>query len=297
MIAGAPALELFLDMLAAERNAARNTLLAYRADLDAFLARHGADATAQDLRAHVAGLAAQGLAPRSQARKISALRQFFRFLVREGHRADDPTELLDSPRISASLPKALSEAEVTALIEGAARLPPARARLALAAVELLYASGLRVSELVTLPAGALRADAPLIAVRGKGAKERLVPVSRRAREAVAGTRDDGERRGRGRARAARWLFPSRGRAGHVTRQGVALLLKEAALAAGLDPARVSPHVLRHSFATHLLGRGADLRSLQILLGHADIATTQIYTLVLEERLRAVLEAHHPLARA
>ncbi len=297
MIAGGTALDLFLDMLAAERNAARNTLLAYRGDLADFLARHGAEASADDLRGHLAGLAADGLSPRSQARKLSALRQFFRFLVREGLRADDPTELLDSPRLPAGLPKALSEADVEALIDGTQRLPPTRAPLALAAVELLYASGLRASELVTLPAGALRADAPLIAVRGKGGKERLVPVSARARDAVSDARGDAETRGRGRAVAARYLFPSRGKAGHFTRQGLGLLLKEAALAAGLDPARVSPHVLRHSFATHLLGRGADLRSLQILLGHADIATTQIYTKVLEERLRAVVEAHHPLASA
>ncbi|MCX7372776.1 MAG: tyrosine recombinase [Alphaproteobacteria bacterium] len=296
-MAGGTALDLFLDMLAAERNAARNTLLAYRADLADFLARHGADATADDLRGHLAGLAADGLSPRSQARKLSALRQLFRFLVREGIRADDPTELLDSPRLPAGLPKALSEAEVEALIDGAQRLPPTRAPLAMAAVELLYASGLRASELVTLPAGALRADAPLIAVRGKGGKERLVPVSNRARDAVMDARGDAETRGRGRAVAARYLFPSRGKAGHFTRQGLGLLLKEAALAAGLDPARVSPHVLRHSFATHLLGRGADLRSLQILLGHADIATTQVYTKVLEERLRAVVQAHHPLANA
>ncbi|MCX7931391.1 MAG: tyrosine recombinase [Rhodovarius sp.] len=293
--APAQALELFLDMLAAERNAARNTLLAYRSDLAAFLDRHGIDAGVEELRGHLASLAAAGLSPRSQARKLSALRQFFRFLLREGLRADDPTELLDSPRLPPPLPKALTEAEVEALIAGACRLPPARARLAVAAIELLYSSGLRVSELITLPAGALRPGAPLLAVRGKGGKERLVPVSNRARAAVEAARVDADRRGRGRARAARYLFPSRGKAGHFTRQGLALLLKEAALAAGLDPRRVSPHVLRHSFATHLLGRGADLRSLQLLLGHADIATTQIYTRVLEERLRAVLEAHHPLA--
>jgi integrase/recombinase XerD len=164
-----------------------------------------------------------------------------------------------------------------------------------AAIELLYSSGLRASELVTLPPGAMRADSPLIAVRGKGGKERLVPISERAREAAAVAHGGMQHRGKGRPVAARYLFPARGKQGHLTRQALGLLLKEAALAAGLAPERVSPHVLRHSFASHLLGRGADLRSLQILLGHADITTTQVYTKVLEERLRALVEAHHPLA--
>ena len=288
-------LEMFLEMLAAERNAARNTLLAYRADLADFFALYGADADAGACQAHLAGLAAAGLAARTQARKLSAMRQFFRFLAREGFRADDPTALLDSPRLPASLPKALTEAEVEALIDGAARLPAARAPLAVAAIELLYSSGLRASELVTLPQGSLRSDTPLVTVRGKGGKERLVPISTRAREAAEVAHGGMERRGKGRPQAARYLFPARGKAGHLTRQALGLLLKEAALAAGLEPTRVSPHVLRHSFASHLLGRGADLRSLQILLGHADIATTQIYTKVLEERLRALVEAHHPLA--
>ena len=290
-------LEMFLEMLAAERNAARNTLLAYRADLEDFFAQYGADADVEACRSHLAGLAAAGLSARSQARKLSSMRQFFRFLAREGLRADDPTELLDSPRLPASLPKALSEAEVEALIEGAGRLSAAHAPLAVAAIELLYSSGLRASELVTLPHGSMRADSPLVTVRGKGGKERLVPISARAREAALEARGGMERRGKGRAVAARFLFPARGKDGHLTRQALGLLLKEAALAAGLDTARVSPHVLRHSFASHLLGRGADLRTLQILLGHADIATTQIYTKVLEERLRALVEAHHPLAKA
>jgi integrase/recombinase XerD len=298
-MAGAHLVEAFLEMLAAERGAARNTLAAYRADLDDFAgfcaARgvpvHGADAEA--LRAWVAGLAAAGFAARTQARRLSAVRQFHRFLAAEGIRPDDPTELLESPRLPASLPRALSEAEVEALIEAAAGLPGRRGPVAAAAVELLYCSGLRASELVALPAGALREGEGLVAVRGKGGKERLVPVSARARAlALAARAEAAERAG---PRAARWLFPSRAAAGHLTRQSLALLLKEAALAAGLDPARVSPHVLRHSFASHLLGRGADLRSLQVLLGHADIATTQIYTRVLEARLKALVEAHHPLA--
>jgi integrase/recombinase XerD len=292
-------LEAFLEMMAAERGAARNTLDAYRRDLEDAIGVLGTDtvmAGAEALRGYLQGLAAQGLSPRTQARRLSALRQFYRFLAREGRRDDDPTELLDAPRLPSPLPKALSEAEVEALLDGAARLPAAKASVAVAAIEMLYASGLRVSELVTLPAGALSEDAPLVMVRGKGGKERLVPLSRRAREAAGAARGELADRAKGRPRAGRYLLPSRSANGHLTRQSVALLLKEAALAAGLDPARVSPHVLRHSFATHLLSRGADLRSLQALLGHADIATTQIYTRVLEERLRAVVEEHHPLAR-
>jgi integrase/recombinase XerD len=287
--------ESFLEMLAAERGAARNTLAAYQADLEDFAAHAGrfgeqpAKAGAETLRSYLAGQAAAGLSPRTAARRLSALRQFFRFLVREGVRGDDPTELLQGPRPAASLPKPLAEAEVTALIEGAARLPGRRGPLAVAVVELLYSSGLRASELVALPLSAMRPDAPLVAVRGKGARERLVPISARAREAALAARPPEGKK------PSRWLFPSRAAAGHMTRQALGLLLKDAALAAGIEPERVSPHVLRHSFASHLLGHGADLRSLQILLGHADIATTQIYTRVLEERLRKLVEEHHPLA--
>jgi integrase/recombinase XerD len=290
-------IEAFLEMLAAERGAARNTLAAYQADLADFnafatargVAVHAADAAT--LRAYLAGLTDSGLAARTAARRLSALRQFHRFLVREGVRADDPTELLTGPRPARGLPKALAEAEVEALIEGAGRLPGQRAPLAVAVIELLYCSGLRASELVALPAGALRLDAALVAVRGKGGKERLVPISTRAREAALAARPSGPK-----SKPSRWLFPSRAAGGHLTRQGMALLLKDAALAAGIEPERVSPHVLRHSFASHLLGRGADLRSLQLLLGHADIATTQIYTKVLEERLRRLVAEHHPMAR-
>jgi len=299
-MSGSRHVESFLEMLAAERGAARNTLAAYQADLDDFagfaaargIAVHAADAEA--LRGWVRQLAAAGYAARTQARRLSAIRQFHRFLAREGVRADDPTELLESPRLPASLPKALSEAEVEALITAAAGLPGRKGAAAAAAVELLYCSGLRASELVSLPAGALRAEEGLVAVRGKGGKERLVPVSARARDlALAARAEAAERAG---PKGARWLFPSRAASGHLTRQSLGLLLKDVALAAGIDPARVSPHVLRHSFASHLLGRGADLRSLQVLLGHADIATTQIYTKVLEGRLKALVEAHHPLAR-
>ncbi|MCA3367744.1 MAG: tyrosine recombinase [Roseomonas sp.] len=288
--------EAFLEMLAAERGAARNTLAAYQADLEDFagfaaakgVALHGADSAL--LRAWLAGLAAQGLAARTQARRLSAIRQFHQFLLREGVRADDPSELLEAPRLPQSLPKALREEEVEALITAAAVLPGKRGPLAAAAVEMLYCSGLRVSELVSLPATALRPGAPLIAVRGKGGRERLVPVSERARALALAARPAEK------GKPSRFLFPSRGAGGHVTRQALGLILKEVALAAGLDPARVSPHVLRHSFASHLLQRGADLRSLQMLLGHADIGTTQIYTKVLEERLRTLVAEHHPLAR-
>ncbi len=286
-------------MLVAERGAARNTLAAYAADLADFagftaargIAVHAADA--DTLRAWVEGLAAAGFAARTQARRLSAIRQFHRFLAAEGIRPDDPTELLESPRLPANLPRALSEAEVDSLIAAAEGLPGRRGPVAAAVVELLYCSGLRASELVSLPAGALRAEEGLVAVRGKGGRERLVPISARARAlALAARAEAAERAG---PRAARWLFPSRAASGHMTRQSLGLLLKEVALAAGLDPARVSPHVLRHSFATHLLARGADLRSLQVLLGHADIATVQIYTRVLEDRLKALVEQHHPLA--
>ncbi len=294
--AGARHIEAFLEMMAAERGAARNTLAAYTADLTDFFgcaAARGVSVEAADtalLAAYLAGLSAAGLGPRTQARRLSALRQFHQFLVREGVRAEDPTETLEGPRLPRLLPRALTEAEVEALIAGAETLPGGAGRVAVAAIELLYASGLRVSELVSLPVVALRADAPLIAIRGKGGRERLVPIPARARVLALEARPASKK-----ARASRFLFPSRGAAGHLTRQGLGLLLKQAAGAAGLDPARVSPHVLRHSFASHLLQRGADLRSLQLLLGHADIATTQIYTQVLEERLRALVEEHHPLA--
>ncbi|TCH99831.1 tyrosine recombinase [Roseococcus sp. SYP-B2431] len=291
-------LEAFLEMMSAERGASPNTLLAYRADLVDALAHLGAGAARvgpDELRGWLATQA--GFSARTQARRLSSLRQFYRFLAREGVRADDPTELLDSPKAPAPLPKALTEAEVGRLIAGARTLKAPQDAIATAAIELLYASGLRVTELVTLPAGTLRAEEPLVAVRGKGAKERLVPISRRAREAAQAAQEGLKPRGKGRLSARKWLLPSRGANGHLTRQGVGLLLKQAALAGGLDPGKVSPHVLRHSFATHLLSRGADLRALQTLLGHADIATTQIYTRVLEERLRAVVEEHHPLARS
>lgn len=285
--------EAFLEMMAAERGAARNTLLAYEADLTAlaaFATTQGASASSLDadaLRAYLASLAAEGLSPRSAARRLSSLRQFHRFLLRESIRADDPSADLDSPRQGRSLPKYLSESEVDALLAGAAALK--KAPTATAALEILYATGLRVSEVIALPAAALSGDARILMIRGKGGKDRIVPLSDAARDAAAALLAT-------RKKPGRHLFPGRPPSKPMTRQGFALLLKQAALAGGLDPARVSPHVLRHSFASHMLARGADLRSLQMLLGHADIATTQIYTHVLAERLRSLVAAHHPLAR-
>ncbi len=287
--------EAFLEMLAAERGAARNTLAAYQADLAdfaAFASAHGvpcAGADATTLQRYIAGLAEAGLSARTGARRLSALRQFHRFLLREEVRGDDPTQLLDAPRLAPPLPKYLTEAEVDGLLAAAADRPGRQGLLARAALEILYATGMRVSELLSLPRTALAREAAMLLIRGKGGKERIVPLSPRAREAAATLVAASGRSGR-------WLFEGRDPRRAMTRQGFALLLKQVALHAGLDPARVSPHVLRHSFASHLLARGADLRSLQLLLGHADIATTQIYTHVLTERLQRLLETHHPLAR-
>lgn len=281
-------------MLAAERGAARNTLAAYGADLAdfaAFAAARGeaaGAAAAETARAYVAGLHAAGLSARTAARRLSCLRQFHRFLLREGVRADDPTQLLDAPRLPRSLPKYLSEAELDALLAAAAQRPGRSAAVAVAALELLYVTGLRVSELLGLRRAALAEGAAMLAVRGKGGRERLVPLGGAARRAAAAMAE---------ASDSPWLFPGRDAGRAMTRQGFALLLKPVALAAGLDPARVSPHVLRHSFASHMLARGADLRSLQALLGHADISTTQIYTHVQPERLQRLVEAHHPLSQA
>jgi integrase/recombinase XerD len=287
--------EAFLEMLSAERGAARNTLAAYAADLEdfaGFVAARGcppAGADAAGLQSYMAGLQAAGLSARTAARRLSALRQFHRFLLREGVRPDDPTSLLDTPRLPLALPKYLSESEVDALLAAAAALGGRPGAVGRAALEILYATGMRVSELLSLPRAALAGDAALLLIRGKGGKDRMVPLSDAARDAAAALV---ALTGAG----GRFLFPGRDPRRALTRQGFFLLLKQIALRAGLDPARVSPHVLRHSFASHLLARGADLRSLQLLLGHSDIATTQIYTHVLAERLQRLVEAHHPLAR-
>jgi integrase/recombinase XerD len=299
-------IERFLEMLSAERNAAANTEAAYRRDLEdaaEFMAARkvslGAAATA-DLSAYLAALDKRGLAARSSARRLSALRQFFKFLVAEEVRSDDPSAALDGPKLGRPLPKLLDEDEMARLIEVCAALDgPNGARLK-ALVELSYASGLRVSELVGMPLAAVLREQPVLIVRGKGSKERMVPLNAPARAALNAYLEHRKafvapKDSKGGNKTSPHLFPSRGKAGHLTRQRFGQLLKDLALKADIAPERISPHVLRHAFATHLLDHGADLRSLQKMLGHADIATTQIYTHVAGRRLAALVEAHHPLA--
>ena len=304
----------FLEMLAAERGAALNTLEAYRRDLEHcedFLSgrkRRLDDAETEDLRAYLRFLTASGMAPRTAARRLSALRQFYRFLYEDRLRSDDPTTGLESPRQGRPLPKILSEDEVERLL-AAARADPSPEGVRLATLlELLYATGLRVSELVSLPLAATARDPRVLLVQGKGGRERLVPLSSPAREALSDYREirasfltskEAAKRQAKNARAPEspWLFPSRGKSGHLTRHRVGQLLKELAVAAGIDPAKVSPHVMRHAFASHLLDHGADLRAVQKMLGHADISTTQIYTHVLSERMKNLVLKHHPLSGA
>ncbi len=305
-----PLTDLFLDMIAAERGGAANTLAAYGRDLDdlaAFLAgrkRAVETAATADLRAYLGALADRGFAASSVARRLSAIRQLFRFLYAEGLRADDPAAIIEGPRRGRPLPKVLSVVEVDRLIATARQATedpeaPAPERLRrlrlLCLIELLYATGLRISELVALPASAGRRDERMLIVRGKGDKERLVPLNNPAKVAM-GTYLS-ELAAAGRHTETKWLFPSFGEAGHLTRQHAARELKELAAAAGLRAERVSPHVLRHAFASHLLQNGADLRVVQTLLGHADISTTQIYTHVLDERLKSMVRDLHPLGRA
>ncbi|MCY0148724.1 site-specific tyrosine recombinase XerD [Hoeflea sp. G2-23] len=299
--------EAFLEMMSAERGAAVNTLDAYRRDLDdasmvlAGLGTTLGRAQAADIRAFIGDLANRGFSPASQARRLSALRQFYKFLHAEGLREDDPTGVVDSPRKSRSLPKILSIDEVTRLLGQAEtdialaqndpeRLQRIRFR---ALLELLYATGMRVSELVGLPYRVLADGGRFLIVRGKGAKERMVPMSRPARAALetwlAQIGETAEQSG--------FLFPANSSEGHLSRQVFARELKDAAARAGLPVAKISPHVLRHAFASHLLAGGADLRAVQELLGHADISTTQIYTHVLDERLKQLVNQHHPLANA
>lgn len=293
--------EAFLEMLAAERGASLNTQLAYGRDLAQlrdWLSIKGIEmATADEaaLRGYLAALSRAQVSPATAARRLSCLRQFYRFLFSEGLRADDPTVRLDSPRKSRPLPKILSEADVDRLLTAAHAHRDAEGLRLAALIELLYATGLRVSELVGLPFAALREGTEAILVRGKGGKERLVPLNDAARDALA---DYLEIRDWfiGEGLQSRWLFPSRGESGFLTRQRFAQRLKEVALDAGIARDKISPHVLRHAFASHLLAHGADLRSVQQMLGHADISTTQIYTHVLEERLKSLVANYHPLAR-
>lgn len=297
--------EAFLELLVAERGVSANTLLAYRRDLldvAIFLAGSNSglargvldDATTDDLRRYLKHLDGQGMSAGTAARRLSALRQFYRFLYADGLRGDDPTAILESPRQGRPLPKIISEADVARLLEVAEKGDGAEGLRLCAMVELCYATGMRVSELVGLPLAAVQRDPEFLIVRGKGDKERMVPLSEPARDAVRNylvVRDMFVPEGT----TAPHLFPGRG-GKHLSRQRFFQLLKDLAGKAGLDPRKVSPHVLRHAFATHLLHHDADLRSVQQMLGHADISTTQIYTHVLDERMRRLVAEHHPLAR-
>lgn len=300
--------EAYLEALAVERGASENTLQSYGRDLQdyaAFLAARGRDVVTSDrddVAAFMAALADQGFARTTQARRLSAVRQLHRFLYAEGRRSDDPTTTVDRPKPTRPLPKTLSMDEVGRMLDTAHLLAAAdvedpaeklRAVRFAAMLELLYATGLRASELVSLPAAAIRADTRAIVIRGKGDKDRLVPLGRKAREAVLAYR--ALLKSTGRHAGSRFAFPSSAAEGHVTRQAFARDLKAFAAGLGIPPAKISPHVLRHAFASHLLSNGADLRVVQELLGHADIATTQIYTHVLEHRLAALVADHHPLA--
>jgi len=290
-----PHVEAFLEMMMAERGASKNTRDAYRRDLRHFAKAMKGDIArceSRDVRAYMERLARDGFDAATAARRLSALRQFFRFLLGENVRADDPSAAIDAPKRGRRLPKVLSEADVATLLDSARAIEGDEGLRATALLEVLYAAGLRVSELLSLPVSAAAAHGGVLVVRGKGNKERMVPLTRSAIEALkrwlaARAKSGGE---------SPWLFPSSNRKRHLTRQWFSQLLKRLASAGGLDPRRVSPHVVRHAFASHLLAHGADLRAVQEMLGHADIATTQIYTHVLEERLKSAVREHHPLAR-
>jgi integrase/recombinase XerD len=302
-MSGAHLVDAFLEMMSAERGAARNTIEAYRRDLEdyaGFLIAGGAGLTTagrEEVVSYLSALSAQGLSASSSARRLSAIRQFHRFLCADGVRADDPTRIVASPRARRPLPKVLSVAEVdrlltTAEAEANAEASPQKQAMALrlyVLLELLYATGMRVSELVGLKRAAVMRDATFLTIRGKGGKERVVPINDRARDVVrayVATLPPGP-----------WLFPAGGEEGYLSRQVFARELKGLAGRAGIGSARVAPHVLRHAFASHLLAGGADLRVVQTLLGHADISTTQIYTHVLDDKLRALVETRHPLAES
>ncbi len=304
-------IEMFLEMLSAERGAAANTISAYRRDLEDFRnflhrrARLIAAAAPPDISAYVAEASATGLKATSLARRLSAVRQLYKFLVAEGQVTADPTLGQAGPRKERALPKTLNVAEVDRLIETASQragkakgLERLRAVRLHCLIEMLYATGMRVSELVSLPRDVLAGDARVLTIKGKGGRERLVPLNSKARAALEHYLQLGRESNDAVAAtvATKWLFPSKSTQGHLTRQRFGQDLKDLAAEAGLDPDRISPHVLRHAFASHLLDRGADLRSVQQLLGHADISTTEIYTHVLEERLKKLVHEHHPLAK-
>jgi integrase/recombinase XerD len=309
-------IDLYLDMLAAERGAAANTLEAYRRDLEDFagdLRQHGgvvAKAGSDDIRDYLGRLSGRGFSASTVARRLSAIRQLYRFLYAEGNRKGDPAAAIEGPKRGRSLPKVLSVGHVDQLltvarqgIDDSERAMSERLRASRLAclLEVLYATGMRVSELVALPASAAQRDQRMLIVRGKGNKERLVPLNESAKQAMRdylALREEAAKPSKkGSVKAAKWLFPSFGASGHLTRQHFARDLKALAAATGLKPKQVSPHVLRHAFASHLLQNGADLRSVQTLLGHADISTTQIYTHVLEERLKSLVRDLHPLGES
>jgi len=301
----------YLEMLSAERGAAGNTIDAYRRDLqhfETYLSDDGVEireATTREITDYARALAEDGLAPASRARKLSAVRQLYKFLVAEGLVPEDPAARLTGPKLSRSLPKTLSVAEVDKLLDRAGKRSEgmfgrekARALRLHCLVEMLYATGMRVSELVCLPRSVLKGDARVLTIVGKGGRQRLVPLNTSARAALDRylTLGQDPEDGISSMLKTKWLFPSHGEGGHFTRQRLAQELKDLATEAGIDPDRVSPHVMRHAFASHLLDRGADLRAVQQLLGHADISTTEIYTHVLEERLKQLVLNHHPLAK-
>ena len=301
-------LPVFLESLAAERGAAENTLAGYARDLEdaaEWLSSQGsgfAQATRAEIEAYLVDCDARGLARATRARRLSAIKQLYRFAFEEGLREDNPAVQISGPGRAKSLPKTLSVEEVDRLLEAAAcqgRTAEDKARNT-CLMQVLYATGMRVTELVSLPVAAARGDPRMLLIRGKGGKERMVPLSPPARSALSAwltARDeqDAAARAAGKPTSA-FLFPSRGKAGHLTRNAFYLLIKEIAVSAGVSPAKVTPHTLRHAFATHLLANGADLRAIQTLLGHADVATTEIYTHVLEDRLKALVLEHHPLAK-
>ncbi|MFB7881345.1 tyrosine recombinase [Brevundimonas diminuta] len=296
-----PQIEAFLEMMAVERDASPHTLAAYGRDLadaQTWLNDAGGlmSAPQEALEAWFADLSRRGLSAATAARRRASVRQFYRFALGEGWRADDPSRRLDAPKQGRSLPKTLSRDEIEALLIAAAAADSTAGLRLIALVEMAYASGLRVSELLALKVEAVRRDPAYLIVRGKGGKERLAPLNMPAREAIKAWLNARDAARKPNTPDSAWLFPSHGKSGHLTPRRFAQLLDQAAITAGIDPARVSPHVLRHAFATHLLEGGADLRVVQTLLGHADISTTQIYTHVAVDRLSQVVHANHPLAK-
>lgn len=296
-----PQIEAFLEMMAVERDASPHTLAAYGRDLadaETWLGDAGGlmAAPQEALEAWFADLSRRGLSAATAARRRASVRQFYRFALGEGWRTDDPSRRLDAPKQGRSLPKTLSRGEIEALLAAAGAADSAAGLRLIALVEMAYASGLRVSELLALKVEAVRRDPAYLILRGKGGKERLAPLNTAAREAIKAWLDARDAARKPGAPDSPWLFPSHGKSGHLTPRRFAQLLDQAAVTAGIDPARVSPHVLRHAFATHLLEGGADLRVVQTLLGHADISTTQIYTHVATDRLSQVVHANHPLAK-